>query len=192
MVQGEAEKEVGLEVGSKDGHLNALTPAWTPETSPVTSNFPGAALFEHQLTLVAVEHALRPARDLSVGDVVPGSRHDPYPADLHLLNAAPAHLCYVCTANRDAQSNLKHSAVQPVLHVDKLPPLYEITDTVPAPSDDMYDFSAAMQVGGAQPTFLSVEKLLQRVSILRNTPYLYGLPSANRNGVESIRPKTAG
>ncbi|CDF36210.1 unnamed protein product [Chondrus crispus] len=138
-------------------------------------------------TLVAVEHALRPARDLAVGDVVLVSRDDPFPADLLLLHAAAAPLCYVSTANLDGESNLKRRAVPPVLQVAKLPPLHEITVTVPAPSDDLYAFSAAMQVGGGQPTSLSVDNLLLRGSILRNTPYVYGLVLYNGQDTKLAR-----
>lgn len=96
-------------------------------------------------------------------------------------------MCYVSTANLDGESNLKRRAVPPVLQVAKLPPLHEIKVTVPAPSDDLYAFSAAMQVGGGQPTSLSVENLLLRGSILRNTPFVYGLVLYNGQDTKLAR-----
>lgn len=103
------------------------------------------------------------------------SRDQPFPADLLLLHAAGAPLCYVSTANLDGESNLKRRPVPPSLQLSKLPPLHEIQVTAPPPSDDLYSFSAAIRINASEPASLSADNLLLRGSILRNTPYVYGL-----------------
>lgn len=141
----------------------------------VTSKPDIATFFDKYPALVPPEHALRPARDLAVGDVVLVRRDEPFPADLVLLHAGGEPLCYVSTANLDGESNLKRRTVPAALQGGKLPSLRDVAVRASAPTDDLYSFSALLHCGDEQPAPLGVDNLLLRGSILRNTAYVYGL-----------------
>lgn len=153
----------------------------------VTSSQDTATFFERHSALVPSEHALRPSRDLAVGDVVLVRRDEPFPADLVLLHAGGNPVCYVSTANLDGESNLKRRTVPAALQSGKLPSLRDVAVTAPAPTDDLYSFSAVLQRGDEQPVPLGVDNLLLRGSILRNTAYVYGLVLYNGQDTKLAR-----
>lgn len=153
----------------------------------VTSQRDVAHFFERHPLLPPAQHALRPSRDLAVGDVILVRRDEPFPADLVLLHAGGEPLCYVSTANLDGESNLKRRTIPDALPKGKLPSMSDLVFTAPAPTDDLYSFSAVLQRQGEEPTPLSVDNLLLRGSILRNTAYVYGLVSYNGHDTKLAR-----
>lgn len=97
--------------------------------------------------------------------------------------------CYLETANLDGETNLKHRAQLPQLGVIKSP-----KDLAPlgfsleceGPNNSIYTFEGALKIkfpedhsssAQATPHISSIggDMLLQRGTLLRNTPWVYGI-----------------
>ncbi|KAI1316517.1 hypothetical protein EDD11_009856 [Mortierella claussenii] len=143
-------------------------------------------------------------KDVAVGDIIRVDQNDWVPADLILLHSAgPEGGCYVETAALDGETNLKQRQALRVTN-----------DTISSPEDiacfagcahteqpnqDLYNFEGYMEIGRGQnlPRYpLSINQILLRGTILRNTPYVYGLvvfsgedTKIRQNGSKNVRTK---
>ncbi|RKP07621.1 hypothetical protein THASP1DRAFT_4481, partial [Thamnocephalis sphaerospora] len=141
-------------------------------------------------------------RQLAVGDVVRLCDGDWVPADLLLLHAplGDGH-CYVETAALDGETNLKEVHTPKILHgrantAEQTADLRGKLRCVQAedPNDDLYDFNGCLQLLPSKPVLdgeprasfaavapvderasLGIRNLLLRGTVLRNTPFIYGM-----------------
>ncbi|KAJ2806205.1 phospholipid transporting ATPase, partial [Coemansia guatemalensis] len=122
-------------------------------------------------------------RHVHVGDIVLLRDGDAVPADLLLLSsAADDATCFVETKNLDGETNLKSKHAPPaVVHADSPRRLAELRCVIEAeaPSTLLYSFKGALRLdgGGSQAVTepLSVDNLLLRGSVLRNTAWAVGV-----------------
>lgn len=143
-------------------------------------------------------------KDLAVGDIVRVDQNDWVPADLILLHSSgPDGGCYVETAALDGETNLKQRQALKVTNDMIQTPEDIATFTGCAhteqPNQDLYNFEGYLQVGQGrnQPRYpLSINQILLRGTILRNTPYIYGLivfsgedTKIRQNGSKNVRTK---
>ncbi len=127
--------------------------------------------------------------DLRVGDVVKVLRDKQIPADLVILNSsAPKGICYVETGNLDGETNLKHKLVRKEV-VEMVPAedaVFDFRATISCelPHPALYSFEGALQLQPEDRVIpLTIEQLLLRGMIVRNTDYVIG--SAIYTGAES-------
>ncbi|KAF9540200.1 hypothetical protein EC957_004559 [Mortierella hygrophila] len=143
-------------------------------------------------------------KDLAVGDIIRVDQNDWVPADLILLHSSgPDGGCYVETAALDGETNLKQRQALKVTNEMIQTPEDIATFTGCAhteqPNQDLYNFEGYLQVGQGrnQPRYpLSINQILLRGTILRNTPYIYGLivfsgedTKIRQNGSKNVRTK---
>ncbi|KAJ2611096.1 phospholipid transporting ATPase [Coemansia sp. RSA 1365] len=127
-------------------------------------------------------------RHVHVGDIVLLRDGDAVPADLLLLSsAAEDATCFVETKNLDGETNLKSKHAPPaVVHADSPRRLAELCCVIEAeaPSTLLYSFKGTLRLddGGSQTAQqntglepLSVDNLLLRGSVLRNTEWAVGV-----------------
>ncbi|KAG0298402.1 hypothetical protein BGZ98_000214 [Dissophora globulifera] len=143
-------------------------------------------------------------KDLAVGDIVRVDQNDWVPADLILLHSAgPEGGCYVETAALDGETNLKQRQALKITN-DTLRTPEDIAPFTGCafteqPNQDLYNFEGYMELGRGKnlPRFpLSISQILLRGTILRNTPYVYGLvvfsgedTKIRQNGSKNVRTK---
>lgn len=143
-------------------------------------------------------------KDLAVGDIVRVDQNDWVPADLILLHSGgPDGGCYVETAALDGETNLKQRQALKVTSDMIQTPEDVATFTGCAhteqPNQDLYNFEGFLQIGHGKnlPRYpLSINQILLRGTILRNTPYIYGLivfsgedTKIRQNGSKNVRTK---
>ncbi|KAJ1979664.1 phospholipid transporting ATPase, partial [Dimargaris xerosporica] len=131
-------------------------------------------------------------QQVQVGDIVRLRDDDPVPADLLILATSdPDGLCYVETKNLDGETNLKLRKALPAtyawasLEELRTSPLYVDCE---APNTNLYSFKGTMthtragtartaaeveQIGQTEP--VSIDNVLLRGCVLRNTQYIVGL-----------------
>ncbi|KAF8935380.1 hypothetical protein BGZ47_009973 [Haplosporangium gracile] len=143
-------------------------------------------------------------KDLAVGDIVRVDQNDWVPADLILLHSSGADGgCYVETAALDGETNLKQRQALKVTN-DMIQTPEDIAAFTGCahteqPNQDLYNFEGYLQVGQGknQPRYpLCINQILLRGTILRNTPYIYGLivfsgedTKIRQNGSKNVRTK---
>ncbi|KAF9090808.1 hypothetical protein BGX23_005680 [Mortierella sp. AD031] len=143
-------------------------------------------------------------RDLAVGDIVRVDQNDWVPADLILLHSGgPDGGCFIETAALDGETNLKQRQALKVTNDMIQAPEDIATFTGCAhteqPNQDLYNFEGYIQLGQGKnlPRYpLSINQILLRGTILRNTPYIYGLivfsgedTKIRQNGSKNVRTK---
>ncbi|KAF9208183.1 hypothetical protein BGZ59_010767 [Podila verticillata] len=143
-------------------------------------------------------------KDLAVGDIVRVDQNDWVPADLVLLHSSGAEGgCYVETAALDGETNLKQRQALKVTNDTIRTPEDIAAFTGSAytehPNQDLYNFEGYMELGRGKnlPRHpLSINQILLRGTILRNTPYIYGLvvfsgedTKIRQNGSKNVRTK---
>ncbi|KAF9319474.1 hypothetical protein BG003_008999 [Podila horticola] len=143
-------------------------------------------------------------KDLAVGDIVRVDQNDWVPADLILLHSSgPEGGCYVETAALDGETNLKQRQALKVANDTIRTPEDIAAFTGSAhteqPNQDLYNFEGYMEIGRGKdlPRHpLSISQILLRGTILRNTPYVYGLvvfsgedTKIRQNGSKNVRTK---
>ncbi|KAF8978123.1 hypothetical protein BGZ46_006809 [Entomortierella lignicola] len=145
-------------------------------------------------------------KDISVGDIVRVDQNDWVPADLILLHSAgPEGGCFVETAALDGETNLKQRQSLRVTN-DIISSPEDIANLkgcahTEHPNQDLYNFEGYMEIGNGDgkdtPRYpLSINQILLRGTILRNTPYIYGLvvfsgedTKIRQNGSKNVRTK---
>ncbi|KAG0031427.1 hypothetical protein BGZ81_001265 [Podila clonocystis] len=143
-------------------------------------------------------------KDLAVGDIVRVDQNDWVPADLILLHSSGSEGgCYVETAALDGETNLKQRQALKVTNDTIRTPEDIAAFTGSAhteqPNQDLYNFEGYMEIGRGKnlPRLpLSISQILLRGTILRNTPYIYGLvvfsgedTKIRQNGSKNVRTK---
>ncbi|KAF9187860.1 hypothetical protein BGZ50_001716 [Haplosporangium sp. Z 11] len=143
-------------------------------------------------------------RNLAVGDIVRVDQNDWVPADLILLHSAGHEgSCYVETAALDGETNLKQRQSLRVTN-DSIRTPEDIASFrgcahTEQPNQDLYNFEGFLEIGQGKdlPRHpLSINQILLRGTILRNTPYIYGLvvfsgedTKIRQNGSKNVRTK---
>ncbi|KAI8603190.1 hypothetical protein EDD21DRAFT_334931 [Dissophora ornata] len=143
-------------------------------------------------------------KDLAVGDIVRVDQNDWVPADLILLHSVgPEGACYVETAALDGETNLKQRQALKITN-DTIRSPEDIASFIGCahtehPNQDLYNFEGFMEIGHGRnlPRYpLSINQILLRGTILRNTPYVYGLvvfsgedTKIRQNGSKNVRTK---
>ncbi|KAF9337223.1 hypothetical protein BG006_005795 [Podila minutissima] len=143
-------------------------------------------------------------KDLAVGDIVRVDQNDWVPADLILLHSSgPEGGCFVETAALDGETNLKQRQALKVTNDTIRTPEDIAAFTGSAhtehPNQDLYNFEGYVEIGRGEslPRHpLSISQILLRGTILRNTPYVYGLvvfsgedTKIRQNGSKNVRTK---
>ncbi|KAF9436520.1 hypothetical protein BGZ76_003704 [Entomortierella beljakovae] len=143
-------------------------------------------------------------RDVSVGDIIRVDQNDWVPADLILLHSAGAEGgCFVETAALDGETNLKQRQTLRVTNdiINTPEDLVSLQGCAYTehPNQDLYNFEGYIQIGTGKdlPRYpLSINQILLRGTILRNTPYIYGLvvfsgedTKIRQNGSKNVRTK---
>lgn len=118
-------------------------------------------------------------KDLNVGDIVKLDRNDAAPADLALLYSGGGNgVAYVETMALDGETNLKSKqATASIAKAIKAPDdvaSCEAEFVVEDPNQDLYNFEGKVTVDG-QTAPLTVNEIIFRGSILRNTPDAIGM-----------------
>ncbi|KAF9160901.1 hypothetical protein DFQ26_005061 [Actinomortierella ambigua] len=149
-------------------------------------------------------------KDVAVGNIVRVDQNDWVPADLILLySAGHEGSCYIETAALDGETNLKQrqalKVTNDMIHSpEDLVQLRGCANTE-QPNQDLYNFDGYMDVDQSTPLptgetatrhALSISQILLRGTILRNTPYVYGLvvfsgedTKIRQNSSKNIRTK---
>lgn len=126
---------------------------------------------------------------VKVGDVLLVNNNDMIPCDLLLLKTSRQDgRCYLETANLDGETNLKHRIQLPELAALNSPQELaglSLDLECEGPNNSIYTFEGALSLKGpggqskwsssGQIFSASGDMLLQRGTILRNTPWIYGL-----------------
>ncbi|KAG0209652.1 hypothetical protein BGX28_010168 [Mortierella sp. GBA30] len=143
-------------------------------------------------------------KDLAVGDIVRVDQNDWVPADLILLHSAGHEGgCYVETAALDGETNLKQRqalrATNDIIRTPEDIAAFRGCAHTEQPNQDLYNFEGYMELGRGKnlPRHpLSINQILLRGTILRNTPYIYGLvvfsgedTKIRQNGSKNVRTK---
>ncbi|KAF2627442.1 phospholipid-translocating P-type ATPase [Macroventuria anomochaeta] len=118
-------------------------------------------------------------QDIQVGDIIKLDRDDAAPADLALLHSSGENsVAFVETMALDGETNLKSKQTAASMakiiksqeHVLRTEAEFVIED----PNRDLYSFEGRVKVGGKQAP-LTLNEIVFRGSILRNTPDAVGL-----------------
>jgi len=114
-----------------------------------------------------------------VGDLVRVDKDNPIPADMFLISSTDAEYgkCYIDTRNLDGETNLKtRQALTKTKGVQTVGQLSSFKFKVhcEAPRPDIYSFSGTVTLG-AEELPLSIDNVLLRGCILRNTKHVWGL-----------------
>ncbi|KAF9971650.1 hypothetical protein BGZ73_005391 [Actinomortierella ambigua] len=149
-------------------------------------------------------------KDVAVGNIIRVDQNEWVPADLILLySAGHEGSCYIETAALDGETNLKQrqalKVTNDMIHSpEDLVHLRGCANTE-QPNQDLYNFDGFMDVDHPTPLStgetttrhaLSISQILLRGTILRNTPYIYGLvvfsgedTKIRQNSSKNIRTK---
>ncbi|KAG0227094.1 hypothetical protein BGW42_003152 [Actinomortierella wolfii] len=144
-------------------------------------------------------------KDVAVGDIVRVDQNDWVPADLILLHSAGHEGgCYIETAALDGETNLKQRQALKVTNdaIQTPEDLLHIRGcaNTEQPNQDLYNFDGYIDIeqlsGETTRHALSISQILLRGTILRNTPYVYGLvvfsgedTKIRQNSSKNIRTK---
>ncbi|KAG0052855.1 hypothetical protein BGZ83_002063 [Gryganskiella cystojenkinii] len=143
-------------------------------------------------------------KDLAVGDIVRVDQNDWVPADLVLLHSAGHEGgCYVETAALDGETNLKQrqslKVTNDIIRTPEDLVAFSGCAHTEQPNPDLYNFEGYLELGRGKtlPRYpLSINQVLLRGTILRNTPYIYGLvvfsgedTKIRQNGSKNVRTK---
>ncbi|KAG6002044.1 hypothetical protein E4U21_003558 [Claviceps maximensis] len=118
-------------------------------------------------------------QDVKVGDIVRLRRNDGVPADMVLLQAVgPNGVAYIETMALDGETNLKSKQACPLL-AKRCTSIHGIRSTLATivsedPNIDLYSYDGRVNVGG-ETMPLSLNNIVYRGSILRNTPEAIGI-----------------
>ncbi|KAF9365034.1 hypothetical protein BGX34_011602 [Mortierella sp. NVP85] len=143
-------------------------------------------------------------RNVAVGDILRVDQNGWVPADLILLHSAgPDGGCFVETAALDGETNLKQRQALKVTNDAIRSPediaTFKACAHTEQPNQDLYNFEGYMTIGeekNSQRYSLSINQILLRGTILRNTPYVYGVvvfsgedTKIRQNGSKNVRTK---
>ncbi|KAJ2725620.1 phospholipid transporting ATPase [Coemansia sp. Benny D115] len=151
-VGGAGGKSAGLPVGRDDGDMGVGTDAWLQTEW----------------------------RHLHVGDIVLVRDGDSVPADLVLLVTSDedgGSLCFIETKNLDGETNLKtKSALHSTTSLTSPWRLSQFVSSIRAepPNTQLYSFKGSIDIGGESEP-LSIDNLLLRDSVVRNTQWAVGV-----------------
>jgi phospholipid-translocating ATPase len=120
-----------------------------------------------------------PWQDLRVGDVIKIVRDEWVPADIVVLHSAGDNgIAYIETAALDGETSLKSRQALPQVakHCADEPACAAFSGVLHSedPNQDLYNFEGKITVE-EETLPLSNTEILYRGSILRNTPYIYGI-----------------
>ncbi|KAF9581762.1 hypothetical protein BGW38_001105 [Lunasporangiospora selenospora] len=186
------------------GEARTLSPDETTITIPLTptTNTPPPGASSSSPTLAVFQKVKW--KDLAVGDIVRVDQNDWVPADMILLHSAGHEGgCYVETAALDGETNLKQRqalrATNDVIHSAEDFATFTACAHTEQPNQDLYNFEGYIELGRGNdlPRYpLSISQILLRGTILRNTPYIYGLvvfsgedTKIRQNGSKNVRTK---
>jgi phospholipid-translocating ATPase len=118
-------------------------------------------------------------QDIQVGDVIRLDRDDAAPADLALLHSGGENsVAFVETMALDGETNLKSkqttASMSKIIKTQEDVLRTEAEFVIEDPNRDLYSFEGRVQVGGKQAP-LTLNEIIFRGSILRNTPNAIGL-----------------
>ncbi|KAJ4372638.1 drs2 neo1 protein [Didymella sp. IMI 355093] len=118
-------------------------------------------------------------QDIQVGDIIRLDRDDAAPADLALLHSSGENsVAFVETMALDGETNLKSkqttASMSKIIRTQEDILRTEAQFVVEDPNRDLYSFEGRVQVGGKQAP-LTLNEIIFRGSILRNTPDAIGL-----------------
>jgi phospholipid-translocating ATPase len=118
-------------------------------------------------------------QDIQVGDVIKLDRDDAAPADLALLHSSGENsVAFVETMALDGETNLKSkqttASMSKIIKTQEDVLRTEAEFVIEDPNRDLYSFEGRVQVGGKQAP-LTLNEIIFRGSILRNTPDAVGL-----------------
>ena len=134
----------------------------------------------HRTTHILRNHAWTPISwdELAVGDIVRVSKDEEFPADLLLLSTDKENgQCHVQTANLDGEINLKIKEALPfTAHAADIPAIesLKLSFDCGQPSANLRDFDCTTHIDG-NPIGYSMDQLLVRSTILKNSEYIHGL-----------------
>lgn len=117
--------------------------------------------------------------NIAVGDVIKLKRDDDVPADIALLYSSGENgVAYIETMALDGETNLKPKQALPALvnACSTVSDVHgaEVECVLEDPNPNLYDFNGKVSVNG-QTLPLTLNEVVYRGSVLRNTSYLYGL-----------------
>ncbi|KAF9960353.1 hypothetical protein BGZ65_012446 [Modicella reniformis] len=139
-------------------------------------------------------------KDVTVGDILRVDQNDWVPADLVLLHSAGSEGgCYVETAALDGETNLKQrqalKATNDIIRTPEDIISFSGCAHTEQPNQDLYNFEGYMEIG-REKNPLSINQILLRGTILRNTPCIYGVvvfsgedTKIRQNGSKNVRTK---
>lgn len=183
--------------GSPSSSSTATPPAELSITIPLTPTAPSPP------STLPVFQKIK-WKDIAVGDIIRVDQNDWVPADLILLHSAgPDGGCYVETAALDGETNLKQRQALKVTNDMIRTPEDVATFSGCAhteqPNQDLYNFEGFMTLGQGKDLprhSLSINQILLRGTILRNTPFVYGVvvfsgedTKIRQNGSKNVRTK---
>ncbi|KAH6642216.1 hypothetical protein C7974DRAFT_385054 [Boeremia exigua] len=118
-------------------------------------------------------------QDIQVGDIVKLDRDDAAPADLALLHSSGENsVAFVETMALDGETNLKSkqttASMSKIIKTQEDVLRTEAEFVIEDPNRDLYSFEGRVNVGGSQAP-LTLNEIIFRGSILRNTPDAIGL-----------------
>jgi phospholipid-translocating ATPase len=155
---------------------------WRRRRQDKVENNKDARVLRCEKTMSSADHVKWESKRwkyVSVGDVVKITRDEWVPADIVLLYSAGDNgIAYIETAALDGETNLKSRQALPQI-VEKC---FDEKSCVALrasvysedPNQDLYNFEGKISIG-EEMLPLSNAEILYRGSILRNTPYIYGL-----------------
>lgn len=118
-------------------------------------------------------------QDIQVGDIIKLDRDDAAPADLALLHSSGENsVAFVETMALDGETNLKSkqttASMSKIIKSQEDVLRTEAEFVIEDPNRDLYSFEGRVKVGGSQAP-LTLNEIIFRGSILRNTPDAVGL-----------------
>lgn len=123
-------------------------------------------------------------KDIQVGDLILLENNQPVPADIVVLSSSePDGLCYIETKNLDGETNLKiRKSVEETAEIQTEEDIVNVHLRIDAepPHTNLYAFNGALSVIGKDksqgpPIPVSINELLLRGCIIRNTKWLIGV-----------------
>ncbi|KAF9116516.1 hypothetical protein BGX27_001810 [Mortierella sp. AM989] len=199
-------------IPSQDIHRHQSQPTSDSYTTSDHSSSPAAEL-SITIPLTPVTHGSTPNlavfqklkwKDLAVGDIIRVDQNDWIPADLILLHSGGSEGgCFVETAALDGETNLKQRqslrATNDIINSPEDIASLKGCAHTEHPNQDLYNFEGYIEIGNGKnlPRYpLSINQILLRGTILRNTPYIYGLvvfsgedTKIRQNGSKNVRTK---
>ncbi|KAI9141568.1 hypothetical protein BKA69DRAFT_1038322 [Paraphysoderma sedebokerense] len=119
-------------------------------------------------------------KDVHVGNILRIKKDQNVPSDLLILKSPLEQgVCYVETSSLDGETNLKqrqavtnvNTNIETVEELSKFQAIIEAED----PNEDLYNFDGSIAFADGSRVPLTINNLLLRGTVLRNTPYVWGL-----------------